>query len=123
MLVALMSRERQRVPDAIIAAAMSDGFIVGFFVHAHVLLPIVEGGEAVGFYRPHAGPFGRQIGPIFVAPKHRRRGVALRLYNATPGELYARVEERNAPSVALHESACFTRWRRFGCVWYWRRLP
>jgi hypothetical protein len=120
-MLAWMSDARE-VPKRVIAEAMRDPFIAGFFGLPGRLEPIAHDGEVVGFYRPHVGIYGRQIGPIFVMPTHRKHGLALAVYNSIDGQLYARIDEENVASVRLHERAMFTRWKRRGRrAWYWKR--
>lgn len=78
-------------------------------------------GRVVGFYSPHECAYGRRIGPIFVLPEFRRRGLVLATYARLRGPLVACVRDDNEPSIRLHERAGFRRWRRYAWGWWWKR--
>lgn len=81
-----------------------------------------ESGEMVGFFCPHPAGRGRtRVGPIFVAPPHRGKGLALQAYDATPGALVAYVHAGNVASERLHEKAGFALWYKTKAGAYWRR--
>lgn len=85
------------------------------------LVPIVHNGETVGFYCPHPAGGGRtRVGPIWVTPVARGRGLALQAYQA-PCYFVAYVHNGNVASERLHEKAGFYRWRRTKFGMYWRR--
>jgi hypothetical protein len=85
-------------------------------------MPIECDGEIVGFWTPHTSACGRQrIGPVYVRPSHRQRGLVLAVYRSITGPMLACIEDGNVASERLHESAGFTRWRRYHAGWYWRR--
>lgn len=77
--------------------------------------------RCVGFYHPHDCVHGRRIGPLFVMPEHRGRGIARGVYASIKGPLVACVRDDNAPSIRLHEAAGFERWRRYASGWWWIR--
>lgn len=87
-----------------------------------VRVPIVCDGEVAGFYTPHRAANGRmRIGPIYVRPAYRGRGLALEVYRSIPGPMMACVEDGNMAAERLHERAGFVRWRRYSNGWYWIR--
>jgi len=86
------------------------------------LKPITLDERIVGFYYPHKCKSGFNLGPIFVLPEFRRLGLAGKLYRSTPGSLIACIRDDNQPSIALHESVGFKRWRRYSSGWWWRRV-
>lgn len=84
--------------------------------------PILCEGAVVGFYTPHVAANGRRrLGPIYIAPEYRGRGLLTAVYRAIEGPMMAAVLDTNEDSVRLHERAGFVRWRRFARGWYWRR--
>lgn len=86
-------------------------------------MPIVCDGRVVGFYTPHHAANGRaRIGPFFVLPEYRRRGLLLAVYESMRGTpMMAAVRDDMPESTALHERAGFIRIRRFRWGWYWHR--
>lgn len=84
--------------------------------------PIVCDGQVVGFYTPHRAATGElRIGPCYITPAYRRRGLMLAVYAGLQGPLLACVEESNVAAVRLHERAGLVRLRRYQNGWYWRR--
>jgi hypothetical protein len=78
--------------------------------------------EVVGFYTPHMAACGRmRIGPVFVLPEFRRRGLVRAVYDSITGPMMACVEDGNEASRILHEASGFVRWRRYSHGWYYRR--
>lgn len=85
-------------------------------------VPIMHGGAVVGFYCPHAAACGRtRIGPIYIAPEFRGRGLATAAYRAIEGPMMAAVLDGDEASERMHARAGFVRWRRFARGWHWRR--
>jgi hypothetical protein len=80
--------------------------------------PIYYSGKIVGVYHPHSCKYGRRIGPIFVLPEYRGRGIALGIYNSISGELVACVRDDNIAGIRLHEAAGFIRFRRYQYGWW-----
>ena len=77
------------------------------------LAPIHCDGEVVGFYHPSRScAYGRRLGPLFVLPEYRRRGLMRAVYEAESGPLVAFVLDNNPASLALHLSCGFRHWRR-----------
>lgn len=85
--------------------------------------PITANGEPVGFFCPHPAGRGRtRVGPIYVLPEYRGRGLAAQAYAwADDTPLIAYVHGENAASVRLHEKAGFAPWYRTRGGAYWRR--
>jgi len=83
---------------------------------------IVCDDEVVGFYSPHRAASGHQrIGPVYVRPAWRRRGLVMAVYLSIKGPMMACLEDTNAESITLHERAGFVRLRRYSHGWYWHR--
>lgn len=106
-----MARGFRDIPDEVISAARDEYHVV--LTGVRRLTPIRYRGRVVGFYSPRRCAFGRRIGPLFVMPAFRRRGLALKAYASVRGPLVA--------SIALHERAGFRRWSRYAAGWWWRR--
>lgn len=86
--------------------------------------PLVWEGEVVGFVTPHDTPSGRRIGPIYVAPGHRKRGLVLRWYNEHPDETFiAFIPVGNYSSLRLHQRAGFRHWKNARNGEWLRREP
>jgi RimJ/RimL family protein N-acetyltransferase len=86
--------------------------------------PIVDRGDAVGFYCPHPAGRGRtRVGPIYVAPEHRGRGLALQAYAWATADtpLVAYVHASNTASLRLHQRAGFRLWYASRGGSYWKR--
>lgn len=84
--------------------------------------PLLADGTVVGFVTPHETRRGWRLGPIFVLPAYRRRGLALAAYEARRHlSMVAFVADGNVASMALHERAGFARWRRGNGGWHMRR--
>lgn len=70
-------------------------------------------GTPAGFITPHETSWGWRLGPIFILPQFRRRGLVLEAYRARQHlTMLAFVADDNGPSAALHRRAGFTTWRR-----------
>lgn len=114
-----MARRFSRIPDEVMTAARAEYQVV--LTGVDELWPIRCDGYVVGFYSPRDCKLGRRVGPLFVLPQYRRNGLALRVYAAIKGPLVACVRDDNPSSVALHERAGFTRWKRYAAGWWWKR--
>lgn len=109
------------VPRSLWEAARAEYHCVLSGVTCADVLPIRDGSKVVGFYHPHDCVYGRRVGPLFILPEYRGRGLALRTYARLRGPLVACVRDDNDASVRLHEKAGFVRWRRYAAGWWWRR--
>ena len=79
-------------------------------------------GRIVGFYTPHRAASGEgRIGPVYVLPECRGRGLVTAVYRSIDGAMLACIEDGNEESQRLHERARFHRLRRYSHGWYWRR--
>ena len=117
-----MGQTVNAIPDSLLREANSDHGTRGRVRRGAHRVPILCDGEVVGFYTPHTAASGeRRIGPIYVRPAWRGRGLVTGIYASIPGPMLACIEEDNAASVRLHERAGFCRWRRYAHGWYWRR--
>lgn len=84
--------------------------------------PILCDGEVVGFTTPHLSACGRgRLGPMYVRPEYRGRGLMAEVYRQKSGPMMAVIEDGNIASERLHRAAGFTRWRRYHSGWYWKR--
>jgi GNAT superfamily N-acetyltransferase len=84
--------------------------------------PLLWSGLIVGFVTPHETSWGWRLGPIFVLPEYRRRGLVLAAYAARRHlPMVAFVADDNPPSRALHLRAGFANWRRGNHGWFMRR--
>lgn len=85
---------------------------------------LVCDGKVVGFLSPHETKWGWRMGPIFVLPEYRRRGLVRAAYEARRHLLLvAFVADDNPGSRALHEGVGFVRWKRGPGGWFYRRVP
>lgn len=83
---------------------------------------LIVDGEVVGFITPHETPWGWRLGPIFVLPAFRRRGLVSAAYERFRDRvMVAFVADDNAPSQRLHRRAGFRRWKRGNGGWFVRR--
>jgi len=82
---------------------------------------IVDGGAVVGFYTPGRAFGAARIGPVYVRPQWRRRGLVLAVYASIGGPMVACIEDGNEASRRLHARAGFAEWRRYARGWWWRR--
>ena len=79
-------------------------------------------GTVVGFYTPHMARSGEgRIGPVYVQPAYRCRGLVRAVYGTLKGPMLACIEDGNVSSEELHRKAGFVRLRRYSHGWYWRR--
>ena len=98
--------------EALVESARSEGWEI----QPATLAPhpiVADDGVIVGFYCPHAAGRGRmRVGPIYVSPEHRGRGLALQAYAwASPDTKFvAYVHRANAASLRLHVRAGFRVW-------------
>lgn len=111
------------IPRRVCEAARAEYQVVTAHISRESVKPILLPGtrRCVGFYNPHRCGYGMRIGPLFALPEHRRSGLALGVYASIQGPLVACIRDDNEPSIRLHESAGFRRWRRYAAGWWWRR--
>jgi GNAT superfamily N-acetyltransferase len=109
------------IPGDVLVAARRDLARICAVPPTRRLRPISADGLVVGFYHPHHGPYGRQLGPMFVLPEFRGRGLALATYDREPGVLYSFVHERNVAAVRLMELARFKRFVTMPHAAFWLR--
>lgn len=85
-------------------------------------VPLVVADQIVGFYTPHYAANGRmRLGPIYVTPAHRGKGLVAAVYRSITVPMMASILDWNESSRVLHERVGFERWRRFARGWYYRR--
>lgn len=108
------------IPERIIKEARRPEYKL-LHVSRDGLIPILCDGEVAGFHRMRECAYGRRIGPLFIHPDYRRRGLALAVYASIDGPLVACIRHDNEPSRCLHERAGFKPWRRFRYGLWWRR--
>jgi L-amino acid N-acyltransferase YncA len=83
---------------------------------------IVCDGNVVGFYTPHMSAEGyKRIGPIYVTPAYRGKGLVTSVYRSIEGPMMACVLTIHEESQRMHERAGFVKWKRFARGWYLRR--
>lgn len=111
--------DQESIPQDVLAAARREYQVL--WRPGMELRPIKLCERVVGFYCPHDSSNGRRLGPIFVLPEYRRRGLIVSLYASIPGPLVACVRDDSDASIALHERAGFVRWKRYSAGWWWRR--
>lgn len=113
------------IPGYIIKAANRDKPIRGRVRRDAYREPIIEPSscKVVGFVTPHAGRRGYRLGPIFVLPEHRGRGLATAaVLRYRDRGLVHYVPNSSPESDRMHLAAGFD-------VWYttrrgtWYRLP
>ena len=101
-----------------------------FTRHSKILLtnksgyhkPIYCDGVVAGFYTPHESPPGwNRIGPVYIDPAFRGRGLVVALYATLHGPHLAFIEHGNVASERVHERAGFKRTRKHARGWYWNR--
>ncbi len=110
------------IPRCLLAEANKDPGTVGRVHTGDCRVPIMWDGEVVGFYTPHVAAGGdKRIGPVYVRPEWRGRGLVSMVYESIEGPMLACVQGINAESIRLHERCGFVRLRRYSHGWYWRR--
>lgn len=116
--------ERAVIPEALLRAANKDRGTRGRVraVDAGRRVAIVCDGRVVGFYTPHEAANGdKRIGPVYVLPEYRGRGLVSAIYRSISGSMMACIEAWNVDSERLHERAGFRPWKRYAHGQYWRR--
>ncbi len=115
--------EYVEIPPEVIAAARKEPFIHLRGKDLPLRQPILFEGQVVGFCHPHDTPNGYRLGPIFVLPGFRGRGLTRAAYaQHADGKLcIAYIHDGNLGSEKAHAAAGFVRWRRGRGGWTWRR--
>lgn len=86
--------------------------------------PLMCDGEVVGFVTPHQGKIGWRVGPIYVAPGYRGRGLVTAYYDDHPDQAFvAFIPEGNRSSLTAHKRAGFMPWRKARGGQWMRREP
>jgi hypothetical protein len=84
--------------------------------------PITCDGVVVGFYSPHVAKCGRKrLGPIYITPAYRGRGLLTAVYRSIEGPMMASILTIHEASQRAHERVGFVRWKRFARGWYYKR--
>ena len=111
-----------KIPREMLREANRDHGTRGRVRLSAVRVPVVCDGRVTGFYTPHTAACGsKRIGPVYIRPEYRGRGLALAVYASISGPMLACIEDSNEASIRLHERAGFVRWKRYSHGWYWRR--
>lgn len=109
------------IPSEVIAAAKREPFIHLRAKDLDLRRPIVCDGAVVGFCHPHDTPSGFRLGPIFVLPAYRGRGLTRAAYaqHAAGRRCFAYIHTGNVGSEKAHAAAGFklVRTRRGGTTW------
>lgn len=102
------------VPEEIVRAAMKEPTLRGrVILRSTRRHPLICDGKVVGFVTPHETKSGWRIGPIYVAPGYRRRGLVAAYYQAQPGKAFvAFIADGNAASLSAHRAAGFVAWKK-----------
>lgn len=112
----------QAIPEDLLRAANRDPGTRGRVRRDADRVPIVCDGRVAGFYTPHRDRSGAiRLGPVYILPEFRGRGLVSDVYRTAPGPVVACVEAWNVASERMLERAGFVRWRRYAHGWYWRR--
>lgn len=113
------------IPAEVIAAAKRTPFIHLRKKDLPLRRPILCDGAVVGFCHPHETPRGFRLGPIFVLPSYRGRGLTRWAYAtyAAGKRCVAYIHDGNFGSEKAHAAAGFVRWRRGKGGFTWTREP
>lgn len=111
------------IPALVITAAKNEPFIHLRGKDLPLRRPIVCDGAVVGFCHPHPTPRGFRLGPIFVLPSYRGRGLTRAAYaeHAAGKACVAYVHDGNVGSEKAHAAAGFERRARGKGGWTWVR--
>lgn len=110
------------IPDEMLRAANRCPELRGRVKPDAHRVAIASGGVVVGFFTPHPCALGWRVGPLWIAPEHRRKGLARLAWDGYRDRVcVAFVADSNGASAALHRSCGFAPWRRGPSGWYWRR--
>lgn len=115
-----------QIPSEVVAAARREPHIHLRGKDAHLRCPIVCDGRVVGFCHPHQAVGGFRLGPIFVMPEYRGRGLTRAAYeeHAKGRRCVAYIHHGNVGSEKAHVAAGFVKLREGKGGWTWiRRAP
>lgn len=114
---------RTPIPPSVLTAARSEPFIHLRKKDEHLRRSFVLDGEVVGFCHPHTTTSGFRLGPIYVAPEYRGRGLTRAMYDryAAGRRCIAYVHDGNVGSEKAHAAAGFVKWRQGRGGWTWVR--
>jgi len=111
-----------RIPESLLREANAASETRGRVRRDAYREPIVCDGRVVGFLTPHETAWGWRLGPIYVLPEYRRRGLALAAYNRFRDRtVIVFVSDKNIVSRAFVERAGFVPWRPGNGGWFMRR--
>jgi len=96
--------------------------------------PFVVDGVVVGFYTPHQTrlkwrwatkhewPYAWELGPAYVQPAYRRRGLLLSIFNLYwDRPMIGFSADDNEASIGIHKAAGFHRWKRHRTGYFYAR--
>lgn len=108
-----MGRVMGDVPEDIVRAAKADPVLSGrVILSSERRVPLLHGGECVGFVTPHETRSVWRAGPLFVVPQHRGHGHVVAFYNAhRDREWIAFIPDTAPASLAMHKRAGFEPWK------------
>lgn len=111
------------IPPDMIAFARKESFITIRKKDEPLRRAIVLDGEVVGFCHPHPTPNGFRLGPIYVAPEFRGRGLTRVAYEqyAKDRRCVAYIHDGNVGSEKAHAAAGFVKQRKGRGGWTWVR--
>lgn len=111
------------IPSEVIAAARREPYIHLRSKDLSLRRPILYDGRVVGFCHPHETPSGYRLGPIFVMPAYRGRGLTRVAYeqHAAGRRCVAYTHDGNVGSEKAHAAAGFVKHRRGRGGWTWVR--
>lgn len=111
------------IPEAVIAAARKESFIHLRGKDEPLRTPIVLDGVVVGFCHPHQAVGGYRLGPIFVMPEARGKGLTRAAYeqHAKGRRCVAYIHDGNLGSEKAHIAAGFVKQRKGKGGWTWVR--
>jgi hypothetical protein len=119
------SVDERGIPMTIIQEARKDPLIgPRVIISSTRREPLRYEGQIVGFVTPHETQSGWRLGPIFVLPAYRAKGLVQAYYAAHPHKTFvAFIPDGCAASMRAHKLAGFVRWKAGrGGVWL-RRDP
>ncbi len=112
------------IPPNVLAAAREDRRLhLVRAKDADIRRAILVAGDVVGFCHPHDTARGFRLGPLFVLPSHRGRGLIRAAYeqHAAGRRCIAYIHDWNEPSARAHAGAGFVKSRRDRGGWIWVR--